>query len=131
MKNFRTLFALLLLAAIMVLVQSFAVITGWTSTGDPQVKQKVQQNPETQKEPRLSNQFESQDADTEPKPAHEARTSEQHQAVITWRGGRRDHRWSNPRNWNGGRLPGTADITRITPQSKPDVIVDPDCASGL
>src|SRR5438270_388104 len=45
-------------------------------------------------------------------------------AVVTWRGGQNDHRWSNPANWVGGQVPGTSDVARFPAQSKSDVDMD-------
>src|SRR5207302_1305761 len=45
-------------------------------------------------------------------------------AVVTWRGGQNDHRWSNPANWVGGQVPGASDVARFAAQSKSDVDVD-------
>src|SRR6266404_5291123 len=45
-------------------------------------------------------------------------------AVVTWRGGQSDHRWSNSANWVGGQVPGASDVVRFPAQSKSDVDVD-------
>jgi hypothetical protein len=45
-------------------------------------------------------------------------------AVINWRGGQRDQRWSNAANWEGGRVPGASDVARFTGESSGDALVD-------
>src|SRR5438552_14577133 len=45
-------------------------------------------------------------------------------AVVTWRGGQSDHRWSNSANWVGGQVPGASDVARFPAHSKSDVDVD-------
>src|SRR5438132_1435495 len=131
MKNFRTLFVMLLLAVTIVLIQFFGLITGRTSADGTQGKHRALESQTTLEQPRLGNQLEFQAAKDEPKAVHENRRAEQHQPVITWRGGRRDRRWSNRRNWEGGRVPGANDIARFTAHSKSDVIVDTHLAGGL
>ena len=54
-------------------------------------------------------------------------------AVVTWKGGQ-DPRWSDPGNWEGGRVPGASDVVRFTGSSSSDVLVDADFSgtvSGL
>ena len=46
-------------------------------------------------------------------------------SVVTWKGGQ-DHRWSNPGNWEGGRVPGTSDAARFAAGSSSEVLVDAD-----
>src|SRR5436853_5921549 len=53
----------------------------------------------------------------------EARTDKR-TAVVTWRGGQNEHRWSNPANWVGGQVPSASDVARFPAQSKSDVEVD-------
>jgi hypothetical protein len=43
--------------------------------------------------------------------------------VITWKGSH-DNRWSNPRNWDSGHVPGPADVARFTRGSAAEVEVD-------
>lgn len=51
--------------------------------------------------------------------------------VITWKGGR-DRLWSNPQNWDGGRVPGASDVARFAAGS--GVVLDaggPGMLAGL
>jgi len=44
-------------------------------------------------------------------------------SVITWTGAARDGRWSNPRNWRGGRVPNAKQVARFagdTPSAQAD-----------
>ena len=45
-------------------------------------------------------------------------------ATITWLGAAADSRWSNPANWDGGRIPGPSDVARFAASSR-DAVVDP------
>lgn len=51
-------------------------------------------------------------------------------AVVTWRGGP-DHRWSNPVNWEGSRVPGTSDVARFAASSSSEVMVDADSSGTV
>src|SRR5207245_6338820 len=84
-----------------------------------------------QNQQRSSDQCKTQTDKVEPGPRHEATIADRHHTVITWRGSRINHRWSNPRNWKGGRVPGANDIARFTAHSQSDVIVDTHLAGGL
>lgn len=42
-------------------------------------------------------------------------------AVVTWKGGP-DHRWSDPDNWEGGRVPGRSDVARFAARSSSAVM---------
>src|SRR5688572_17673701 len=54
-------------------------------------------------------------------------------AVLTWKGSQ-DNRWSNPGNWDAGRVPGTSDVARFAASSSSEVLVNADSSgtvSGL
>lgn len=54
-------------------------------------------------------------------------------AVITWKGSQ-NNLWSNPRNWDVGRLPGPTDVARFSRASSSEVRVDansPGVVGGL
>ena len=44
-------------------------------------------------------------------------------AVMTWTGSN-DNRWSNPRNWDSGRVPGPSDVARFTRGFNAEVEID-------
>lgn len=50
--------------------------------------------------------------------------------VITWRGDK-DKRFSNPVNWDLGRVPGPNDVAQFVGGSKSEVNIDPDAPSEL
>src|SRR5206468_3767916 len=43
--------------------------------------------------------------------------------AVTWSGRRRDCRWNNPANWEGGVVPGASAVVRFTSATS-DVLVD-------
>jgi len=129
MKRFHIVSLMLLLGVAFSLIDSFGLISGRTA-GDARAKHQALQSETMQNQQRLSDQFEVQAAKAEPKLAHEARRAGQHQAVITWRGGRRDHHWNNPRNWKRGHVPGATDVARFA-HSKSDVLVNAHSVGGL
>ena len=51
-------------------------------------------------------------------------------AVVTWKGSQ-DHRWSNPGNWEGSRVPGTSDVARFAAHSSSEVLVDADSSGAV
>ena len=68
---------------------------------------------------------------------HQFRTTESRPpiktaAVVTWLGSQ-DHRWSNPRNWEGSRVPGSSDVARFTERSNSAVFdaASPNTVAGL
>src|SRR5262245_12604722 len=56
-------------------------------------------------------------------PVGSAPTTAPDVCVITWKGSH-DNRWSNPRNWDSGYVPGPADVARFTRGSAAEVEVD-------
>src|SRR5688572_6083647 len=50
--------------------------------------------------------------------------------VVTWNGSE-DNRWSNPGNWEGGRVPGTSDTARFAASSGSEVLVDADSSGNV
>lgn len=49
--------------------------------------------------------------------------------VVTWKGSQ-DGRWSNPGNWEGGRVPGATDVARFAVESGSEGLVDAN-SSGM
>jgi hypothetical protein len=52
-------------------------------------------------------------------------------AVVTWTGDQDHHRWSNPGNWDGGRVPGPTDVARFAANSSSEVLVDADSSGTV
>ena len=65
-----------------------------------------------------------------PPPALAIRTIPNSASVAIWRGGTDDLRWSNPANWEGGRVPATTDPVRF-PAGTGDALVDPGFAGHV
>ena len=45
--------------------------------------------------------------------------------IVTWKGSHDNH-WSNPANWEGGRVPGAADVAQFSGGADSGVLVDAD-----
>ena len=58
-------------------------------------------------------------------------TNKAQHAVVTWRGGQGDHRWSNAANWEGGHVPGASEVVRFTRASTSDSLVDQDTSGAV
>jgi G8 domain/Domain of unknown function (DUF4214) len=54
-----------------------------------------------------------------------------HGRIVDWRGGTRDHRWSNPTNWESGQIPTSADVARFSSLSASDAVVDKDSVHSV
>ena len=62
--------------------------------------------------------------------ASPARATTSSRAIITWLGAASDARWSNPANWQGGRVPGAFDIARFAASSS-DARVDAEFGGAI
>jgi hypothetical protein len=63
---------------------------------------------------------------------HQLRTIESPLQIkaVTWKGSQ-DHCWSNPSNWEGGRVPGASDVARFAARSSSEVLVDADSSGSV